>query len=301
MGIVYLLISKFATLGKMIAMTKCGRIARGPDNSIRINLIRSFGCLVISVCVALFGGVQGMSELGLLLAILSGVASALLLYSWVLAATLAPMSTVEVFCMIGGIIPPLILSPILMESETVTLIQWIGALLLFPAAICFRAPSREKGAVRASCIPYVALSAVANAVSVITQKLYTSYEGGGASEFNAVSFGATFTTLLLIFAIKRLIMPKLKNGSDTAKNSSEGFNLSIIIYITLAIVMLYASSYFSVLSSYYLPSALLFTLSYAIGMPLTVVSDIVFFGDKIRVRTIIGAVLVIVSVILTSA
>ena len=55
MGIVYLLISKFATLGKMIAMKKCGKIASGPENSIRINLIRSFGCLIISVIVAFVG------------------------------------------------------------------------------------------------------------------------------------------------------------------------------------------------------------------------------------------------------
>lgn len=300
MGIVYLLISKFATLGKMIAMKKCGKIASGPENSIRINLIRSFGCLIISVIVALAGGMSGMTEIGFLLAVLSGIGSALLLFSWVLAATLAPMSTVEVFCMIGGIVPPLILSPILMEAESVTLIQWIGALLLFPAAICFRAQGEGKSEAKASCIPYVALAAVSNALMVITQKLYASYEGGGASEFNVVGFAVTLLTLLIIFAVKKLMKPKNNTAVKSTENRTKGFSLTIIVYISLAIVMLYGANYFSVLSSYYLPSALLFTLSYAIGMPLTVISDILFFGDKIRVRTVVGALLVIASVILTS-
>ena len=300
MGVIYLFISKFATLGKMIAMKKCGKIASGPDNSVRINLIRSLGCFVISVFVMLISGTEGISKVGLLLSVLSGVGNALLLFSWVLAATLAPMSTVEVFCMIGGIIPPLILSPVLMATESVSLIQWIGALLLFPAAYCFRAPNEGKCGAKVSCIPYVALATVSNTVIVMTQKLYASYDGGGASEFNTISFGVSFVTLLLIFIVKKAVSHNVEKHSNTQENSNEKWNMTIIAYISLAIVMLYVANYFSVLSSYHLSSALLFTLSYAIGMPLTVISDIVFFGDKIRARTVLGALLVIASVILTS-
>ena len=39
MGILYLLGAKITAIGKMIAMKKCGNVAKGAKNSLKINMI----------------------------------------------------------------------------------------------------------------------------------------------------------------------------------------------------------------------------------------------------------------------
>ena len=326
MGIIYMILSKLGAAGKMIAMKKCGKVASGHENSVKINLIRSLGCFIISLAVALIGGMGNMKGTGAVISAVSGVANAALLFSWVLAATLAPMSTVEIFCMIGGIVIPLILSPLMIEAEAVSVIEWLGALILFPAAICFRAPrSTDGGGMKASAVPYLLLAGLSNSACVLTQKLYAAYDGGGTAEFNLFTFGVCSATLALCFGAMKLFgalkrrrgalckekeqctQAQFSEGRHNGTHSEAGglggksasTSTKTALYVAVAVVMLYLSNYFSLLASYALPSGLLFPLSYAIGMPLTVACDTVFFGEKIRLRTVIGAVLVIISVILT--
>ena len=296
MGVIYVILSKLGAAGKMIAMKKCGRTASGPINSLKINLVRSLGCFVISLVIALIGGIGDMSREGFIIAAISGIANAALLFSWMLGATLAPMSTVEIFCMIGGIVLPMIFSPIMIESEAVSAIEWVGALLLFPAAVCFRSQKSEAGGAKISALPYLILAGLSNAGCVFSQKLYAAKSGGGTAEFNLVTFGICSLTLAVCFLVWWLV----KGRGATEEGGKPLLRGKTVIYLTIAVIMLYLANYFSLLASYNLPSSLLFPLSYAIGMPMTVACDAIFFKEKIRVTTVIGAVLVILSVILVS-
>ncbi len=146
MGIIYLLAAKITAVGKMIAMKKCGSRASGVKNSLKINLIRSVGCTAISLIICLISGFGYFGTAELLLSVFSGVANALLLFSWVLCAEKTSLCTVEIFCMIGGVLFPMLISVLLLPEESITLWAIIGGALLIPAACCFYPLKKKKTA-----------------------------------------------------------------------------------------------------------------------------------------------------------
>jgi drug/metabolite transporter (DMT)-like permease len=162
-----------------------------------------------------------MSGTGLLFTVISGASNGLLLCSWILAASAAPMITVEVFCMIGGVVIPLLISPIILEGESVTLIQWIGSLLLFAAVFCF-----------------------------------------------------------------------------SKKNHGKGVTAKVILLITVAFVMTYASQFLSTVAAGSISASVLYPLAYVISMPLTFIVDVLVFRERVTVANILGLLFVTASGIL---
>ena len=295
MGIIYLFLSKISAIGKMVAMKKCGNIAKGSKNSLAINFIRSVGCIPVALILCLFTGFQSMSTAGLIICIISGIANAGLLFSWVLCAERSSLCTVEIFCMIGGVVLPMIISPLLFEGEIITFTQWIGSILLLPAAFLFSKKERTDTAKMTPLgLALLLVACLSNALCVLTQKLFTTKNCGSAADFNLLTF--VFCSIAIGMAYFLLLAFKKKETkAQTHKLLSKK---QFIVYIFVAIVMLYASQYFSTLASGNLASAYFFPLSYAIGMPLTLATDIFIFKEKLRVGSVIGLALVILSVLL---
>ena len=80
MGFLYLLNAKLAGIIKVIAVKQCGSVAQGARNSVKINLIRSAGCLLVSIAVFLF--TRGtLDKTGLIISLLSGIFNACSLFS----------------------------------------------------------------------------------------------------------------------------------------------------------------------------------------------------------------------------
>ncbi len=294
MGIFYLIGAKATAIGKMIAMKKCGDAAKGAENSLRINLIRSLGCVIISLIICVFAGFKGVSAVGFFFSVLSGIANALLLFAWVLCAEKCSLCTVEIFCMIGGVALPMLVAPLMFEGETVSLLQWAGALMLLPSAYCFSKKNESGAAFSFSSLPLLLLAGLSNAGCVVTQKLFTAYGEGTVSDFNLITFLACTLTLGTIFISVKLFRKNVKSTKIHEKASTK----QLAVYISVAVVMLYASQYLNTLASGKLASALFYPLSYAISMPLTLLTDCVFFKKKIRLSSIIGLGLVISAIVL---
>ena len=134
LGYILFVISKIAAVIKVVAVKNCGTVASGPKNSLKINILRSIGCIIVGSGVCLLSGFKPIDGAGLWISALSGLSHAVLLFFWILAAVCAPTYFVEVFCMIGGVALPMLLSPIILDGEGVRLVQWIGAALLVFAA-----------------------------------------------------------------------------------------------------------------------------------------------------------------------
>jgi drug/metabolite transporter (DMT)-like permease len=293
MGYLFLFLSKLSAILKMIAMKKCGNIASGSENSLRINLVRSLGCLVISIVVSCAIGFREMSAVGVWIAVGYGVANALLLFSWVLAAERASLCTVEIFCMAGGVIVPMLVTPLFLSGETVGVLAWVGAALLLPAALLLF-PRSSGGSTSISALPMLLLAGAANAGCVLSQKLYAAYGGGTAADFNTVSFATTIPVLVIIYILLRMF----KKGANNAENDTKVPKTLIIVYIIIAIIGLYGAQYLHTLASGLLRSEVLFPLSYAMSMPLTLLTDMVFFRERIRVRGVVGILLAVASAVL---
>lgn len=292
MGYLFLFLSKLSGIGKMVAMKKCGKIASGPENSLTINMLRTFGCLIISLAVSLVVGFGDMTQSGILISVLFGVFVALQLFLWVLAAESASLCVVEIFCMIGGVLVPMILNPLFIPSENVGALSWIGAFILIPSA--FLLFKKEDKGLSLKALPLLILSGAANAGVVITQKLFAEYGGGTASDFNTLSFATALPTLALIFAILKFIRRKQKRERINTK----AFNKQTIVYIIIAVAMLYSAQYTNTLASGELSGGVLFPLSYALGMPMTMVADTVIFKEKVQVKTVCGIALAVISALL---
>ena len=291
MGYLYLVMAKIAAAIKMIAVKKCGNIASGAKNSVKINLIRSSGSLVIALIVCIFSGFQKMNGYGILFTLMSGFSQGIMLWSWILAATSAPMITVEVFCMIGGVVIPLIISPLMLEGESVTLLQWIGSLLLFLAMFCL---SKRRGNARTTpkSILFMCIAGLSNAGCVITQKFYQSFKGGTVADFQLGTFIFTVTVLAFVLLLMNLFK---KDNSDEIKKS---LSKKVLFFITVAFIMTYASQFLSTVASGRIAAAVLYPLAYVISMPLIFIVDVLVFKEKITPLNVMGIMLVTASGIL---
>ena len=291
MGYLYLLLSKIAAVVKMISVKKCGNIASGAKNSVKINLLRSAGCLAVALIVCCFSGFEKMSAPGIFMTLLSGVANGVLLWSWILAAASAPMITVEVFCMIGGVVIPLIISPLILNGESVTLLQWIGSLLLFGAMFCLSKKSASSK-ITPKSILLMCIAGLSNAGCVISQKFYQSFEGGTVADFQLGTFIFTIAVLALIL----LLMSAFKR--DAADEASPKLSRKALLLITVAFVMTYASQFLATVAAGRIPAAVLYPLAYVISMPLIFFVDVLLFKEKVTLNNVIGIILVTASGIL---
>ena len=116
-------------------MKKAGLGAKGNYNSVRINFIRSTICLIVSLTVFFVAGASFTADF-LWICLLSGAANALSMFSWIICSEKANLVLVEIFSLIGSVAVPLMLSPAL-YGESVSLINIIGVILLFIAAVIF--------------------------------------------------------------------------------------------------------------------------------------------------------------------
>lgn len=300
MGVLFLFLSVTFSMAKIIAMKKCGRVAAGPKNSLKINVIRAAGCTLISLAVCLVAGFDGMNGTGVLTAVLSGVFTALFLFSWILATQKASLAVVQVVCMLFGVTAPMLLVPLLSPAATApTLPQWCGALVLLPASLCFsRRSGTEKKSTMLGALPILLLMGISNGGCVTTRKLYMEMGEGSAADFNLITYTIA-AALLCLFLLVSTLRARRNSAIDTAPvERSSGGRLYVLIGI--AMVTLYVADYFNALASGALPVQLLVPLSYIFSMPMTLASDVIIFKEKFTLSSAIGILLVIASAILTS-
>jgi drug/metabolite transporter (DMT)-like permease len=292
MGYIFLLLSKITAIFKMIAVKSSGKIASGAKNNLKINLLRSVGCCFVGAVVCLVSGFRQMDSVGIWISVISGISNGILLFAWLLSAERAPMCLIEAFCMLGGVVFPLLLSPILIKGETISAFEWIGTALLFAAMFCL---SRKGGGTRitAAALVFMTLAGIGNMGSVMTQKLYSSLSVGSIADFQLLTYGACAVTLAITLGILSIIDKKSGNDATRAK-----FSPKIILFITVAVVMMYASQFLSTLASGRLSSAVFYPLSYVISMPLVFLIDVLVYKEKVTVQSIIGILLVTCSGVL---
>lgn len=292
MGYLYLVMAKIASVVKMMSVKKCGNIATGAKNSVKINLLRSTGSLAVALIVCIFSGFEKMNSYGILFTVLSGISQGVMLWSWILAATSAPMITVEVFCMIGGVVIPLIISPMVLDATSVSVIQWIGSLLLFGAMFCLSKRGGGEKKITPKSILLMCIAGLGNAGSVLSQKFFKEFNGGTNADFQLGTFMFTIVVLATILLIMRLVIKP--DGSENAPKISP----RVMIFIAIAFTMTYLAQFLSTEASGKIDAAVLYPLSYVISMPLVFLVDVIFFKEKITVNNIIGIILVTASGVL---
>ena len=297
--LVYLLLAKITAVAKIVALKICGNNATGARNSVKINLIRSLGCVIVSLVVWAFSSRVQMDGVGVWLSLLSGVSNALLLCTWILAAERTSLCVVELFSMLGAVALPLLLAPLLYEGERVSALQWCGVALLFISVFFFttstpKEKSEEKTPKQKTTYLLLILCSLANAGAVISQKLFMTYAKGNVANFQLW----TFAVVAFLFGCIFLTFSAKKNHKKNREAETMRFSVKVWIGIGVATVMLYASQFFSTKASAAFPSAIFYPLSYAVSMPLTFLSDVFIFHEKVTFRKLLALLFIACSILL---
>lgn len=318
MGYLYLAISKFCGAAKMAAMKNCGNADDSTGTSVKVNAVRSGIILVVSVIV--FAVSRAATADGVWIAALSGVSNALNMLSWLVCATAVSLCIVETFVMIGSVVFPLALSPLLYAGETVSAAQWAGAGVILVAVVLFCVGRDVKFGKKG--IVWIAVCTLSSAGCNVTAKLYAVRTGSEyVAFFNLVTFVIVFAFFAVVAAITVL---KNRKKTDSAADSGpvensgraadsgraeekdpqprEFFGLPKRTYFRIAIaaVGMYATNYFMTLAAGALPSGVLYPLSYGAGFVLTAIMDTVFFKQKLTLPRAVATVLAVAGAVLTA-
>lgn len=312
MGYLYLAISKFCGAAKMAAMKNCGNADDSTGTSVKVNAVRSGIILVVSVIV--FAVSRAATADGVWIAALSGVSNALNMLSWLVCATAVSLCIVETFVMIGSVVLPLALSPLLYAGETVSAAQWAGAGVILVAVVLFCVGRDVKFGKKG--IVWIAVCTLSSAGCNVTAKLYAVRAGSEyVAFFNLVTFVIVFAFFAVVAAITVL---KNRKKTDSAADSEpvedsgraeekdpqprEFFGLPKRTYFRIAIaaVGMYATNYFMTLAAGALPSGVLYPLSYGAGFVLTAIMDTVFFKQKFTLPRAVATVLAVAGAVLTA-
>lgn len=318
MGYLYLAISKFCGAAKMAAMKNCGNADDSTGTSVKVNAVRSGIILVVSVIV--FAVSRAATADGVWIAALSGVSNALNMLSWLVCATAVSLCIVETFVMIGSVVFPLALSPLLYAGETVSAAQWAGAGVILVAVVLFCVGRDVKFGKKG--IVWIAVCTLSSAGCNVTAKLYAVRAGSEyVAFFNLVTFVIVFAFFAVVAAItvlknRKKTDPAADSGpvEDSGRAADSGraeekdpqprefFGLPKRTYFRIAIaaVGMYATNYFMTLAAGALPSGVLYPLSYGAGFVLTAIMDTVFFKQKLTLPRAVATVLAVAGAVLTA-
>lgn len=300
-----LVLSQVGITLKMFAMKMCGKRAGGAFNSVCINTLRAAICLAVSILVWLIAGGEGTTWLGHLIILLSGLGTAVNLFTWILATRAVSLTLLEITCMIGSMLVPMALAPHLFGGEQVALHQWLGGVLVLIGAVLFI--QKDTDGVRDGTPFYKAMITVSCALSVtaatLGKKLYSVHieaKGLGSAEyFTFMSFVvvvAFFAILFAVFYQKERRMLRSTGAADARVELPYGRVWHLVL---LAALSLYACELLTVYANR-LPAAVYLPLSKGLNIGCTFLLDVLVFKDKVNARKLIALATVMLAVVIVN-
>lgn len=296
MGYIFLLIALFAGATKGYCGKKTSNYVNEYKDAMLANSVRMALCILIGLGTVA-AGTGGISALAvnrttLLITLLSGTANAAFLVLWLLAVKKGAYMMLDVFCMIGILIP--IIGCAALFGEQISINHIIGFAILL-AAVCIMCSYNNsiKTKITFSSLILLLLCGVTNGLCDFSQKLFVKMSADvPISVFNFYTYA--FSAVILIccyffFAHK--------------SESKEPMNFKpLMIYIPIMSVCLFLYSYFKTLAAGYLPSAQLYPLAQSGALILSSIMSAVFFGEKLTAKCIAGiamsfAALIIINVL----
>lgn len=277
----------------------CGKKTSGFMNEYRdalfANFIRMIVCVIIGFFViALTGKIPFLkidkTIMGITL--LSGITTSAFVVSWLISVRRGAYMMIDVFLMIGVIVP-LVLSSLIF-NETIKKSQWIGLVILIIAVfiMCsYNNQIKEKMSIAAFLI--LLLCGIANGLTDFSQKLYVkTVENGNIAVFNFYTYLFSAALLLIFY-----VLTSLKNKGGEGVGTVELLK-NVGLYVLVMSICLFAYSYFKTLAAQSLSASLLYPLSQGASLIISTFMSRILFKEKLTARCIIGIVLSFVGLII---
>ena len=278
----------------------CGKRISGKittlSDSVLANTGRMLLCMIIGFLLVLVQ--DGPSALAvdratLWTSLLGGVCSALFVISWLFAVKQSAYMMVEVFLLLGAMIP-ISLSALLFD-ERIRLIQGIGiAILLIAVYIMSTYNTSIKGKMSVKATIPLVVAGIANGSADLSQKMFSRLGGNdSASAFNLYTYIFSAAVLLVFY-----LFLCIKNK----KRQERACDLNIFRhtwgFILMMAICLFMNSYFKTLSAAHITATQLYPLNQGASVVLSLLMSAIFFKEKINVKSVLGICLAFVALLL---
>ncbi len=288
MGYLFALISVLSGNIKGYCGKKTSSLMSSIDGAFLVNSIRMAFCIIIGAVVAMGGGGLLLPAGAMPIALLSGVSTSLFVVFWIIAVRKNAYMTIDVFLMVGVVIP-MVLGRIFYD-EQITAKQWIGFVILIVAtAIMCLYNASLNGKMKLSSFILPILCGIANGATDFSQRMFTSKFDGGAATFNFYTYIVSFAVLSLSLLVSK--------GISRAKGekSRVEFSSRMVIYILIMAICLFFSSYTKTLAAGYLSSVTLYPLCQGLSLIGSIAMSAMFFGEKPNAKCIFGVFLAFIA------
>lgn len=291
MGYLFLVFALLAGVTKGYCGKKTSGFLSGFRDSMMANMIRMGLCIVIGFLIVLFGSdLQALAPSGklLLISALSGVFTSVFVVSWLVSVKKSAYMMLDVFLMLGVLIP--LLASSIFFRERIDLTQWIGIAILFVAVIimCSYNNSIKEKLTLPALLLLIACGA-ANGIADFSQKLFVKQlPEVPASVFNFYTYVFAAITLVIAYLLMK------PQGQETGKANFK----KVAGYILVMAICLFANSFFKTLAANHLDSVLLYPLNQGAALILSSAMSALLFKEKLTAKCIIGLVIAFVSLII---
>lgn len=283
MGYVFLLISLFAGVTKGYCGKKTSSYTATLGSAVFANTIRMFLCIFIGFLLILATEdlrILIPSPRLLLISALSGISSAVFVVSWLISVKKSAYMLLDIFLMLGVLIP--LSASSIFFGESVKLTQWAGIGVLFIAVVIMCSYNNAiKTKLTLPSFLLLLLCGIANGVADFSQKLFTkSIPGGSAAAFNFYTYVFAALVLVVAYAITRKSAP----GDEKADFKK------IFGYVLVMAICLFANSYFKTLAAGHLSAVLLYPLNQGCALILSAIMSATLFKERLTPKAIIGMI-----------
>lgn len=291
MGYLFLALALAAGLTKGYCGKKTSGYTSRVTDAMAVNTVRMVLCIVIGfLLLVLNGQVALLRPTASLIAIaaLSGITTAAFVVSWLMAVRKGAYMMVEVFLMLGVLIP--LLGGLFFLREPVRPVQWIGFLILLGATwVMCSYSSDQNGKVTFSTVLLLVFCGASSGLADLSQKLFVRTASGlPVSVFHFYTYVFAAMVLLPILLLMR---------KKEAPGVTKAFPRKLFGYILLMAVCLFANSFFKTLAAGQLNAAELYPLNQGAALVLSSIMSAVVFKEKLTGKAILGILLSFVGLI----
>lgn len=290
MGYFFLVIALFTGATKGYCGKKTSQHTSGFGLSVFANVIRTLLCIVIGFIVILLEGSVHFIIPGanlLLITTLSGISTAIFLVLWLILVRKSAYMLMDIFLMIGVLIP-LVLSTRFF-NESIRLSQWGGILILLIATIIMCSYNNSiKAKITLPTFLLLMACGIANGITDFSQKLFVkTLPNIPVSIFNFYTYIFAAITLIITYL---LLKPKDSKQTKRVVKSIWG-------YIFIMAICLFLNSYFKTLAAATLNAIILYPFNQASSLVLSTIMAAVIFKEKFTAKVALGIITAFIGLI----
>lgn len=273
-----------------------------------LNAFRMAMCACIGLALVFLEGAHGYLKVDpvmLAICLLSGIANVAFLVGWIFAIKKNAMVTVDVSLTLGSLIPAVLCA--IFFAEAISIPKMIGfALILASTAILAKYNKKTLGGTGIGGAVLLFIAAVGDGIMGFAQQLFRHYYTEGGNRYCGISYPkSVFHFYTYVFAAAALAILLLchyitsRNKARCCESLKQIACVRVLGIIFVMALCMFVSSYLQTVASndFGMPSQVLYPIIKG-GCLITVnVTAMLFFGEKITVRSITGSLVALIGII----